>query len=125
MMSTPTTTVRNHDIGTPAMRRRAAKLFLAAALVVGSLLVLPAAASADAVVWPQAPCVAYANGGANFYSGSGTEVVTANGQVVLSCHLTLVRGTPVARPTSSAYGNCDLLELPSGRAELSCHYSLV
>jgi hypothetical protein len=97
-----------------------------AALVLGTvMLVLPATASADAYVWPGAPCVAYANGGANFYSGSGTDVITDNGDVVLTCHLNLVRGTPVAEPTSSTYGNCELLQLPSGRAELNCHYSLI
>ena len=60
--------------------------------------VLPATASADARVSPQTPCVAYANAGANFYSGSGTQVITENGDVVVTCHLTLVYGTPVSEP---------------------------
>ena len=105
---------------------RAAKFLMLAALVLGTvMLVLPATASADAHVSPGAPCVAYADGGARFYSGSGTDVITSNGDVVLTCHLSLVYGTPVAEPTSSTYGNCELLQLPSGRAKLSCHYALV
>jgi len=111
--------------GNVQIGRRAVKSFVVAALLVGSIMVaLPATASADARAWPQAPCVAYANGGANFYSGSGTEVVTANGSVALSCHLTLVYGTPVAQPTWTTYGNCRLLQVPSGQAELSCHFEL-
>jgi hypothetical protein len=107
------------------MRSRAVKFFLVTALLVASItLAIPATASADALAWTQAPCVAYANGGANFYAGSGTEVITPNGDVALSCHLTLVYGTPVAEPTSTTYGNCALLQLPSGKAELSCHYAL-
>jgi hypothetical protein len=83
--------------------------------------VLPAAASADARVSTQAPCVSYVGG--NFYSGSGTNVTTDTGSVVLTCHLTLVSGTPVSEPTRTTYGTCDTLQLPSGRAELNCHYS--
>ena len=101
-------------------------VFTLAAVVVGSImLVLPLTASADARVSPGVPCVAYADGGATKYEGSGTNVITANGDVALSCHLTLVSGTPVDQPTSTAYGNCELLELPSGHAQLRCHYSLL
>ena len=108
------------------MRSRAlVKLLTLAALVAGAImLALPAAASADALVQTQVSCVAFANGGANKYEGFGTNVITATGAVVLTCHLTLVFGTPVAEPTSTTYGNCELLQLPSGRAQLSCHYSL-
>jgi hypothetical protein len=119
-MSTSTTTLGNIDT-----TRRAAKFFLLAALVAGSLMLLrPATASADARVWTQVPCVAYANGGANFYSGSGTSVTTPNGDAVLTCHLTLVYGTPVEQPTSTTYGNTELLQLPSGSAVLTAHYQL-
>jgi hypothetical protein len=108
------------------MRSRGRLLTLAAAVIAGAtMLVLPATASADARVIPDTPCVAYANAGANFYSGSGTQVITNNGDVVLTCHLALVSGTPVSAPTWTTYGACDLLQLPSGRAELNCHYSLV
>jgi len=88
------------------------------------VLVLPATASADARVRTHVPCVAYANAGATFYSGSGTEVITDTGAVNTSCRLTLVFGTAVAQPTRTTYGNCELLELPSGTAQLSCHYAL-
>ena len=116
---------RTTTLGTVATAKNAAKFFLLAALAAGALMLLrPAAASADALVWPQAPCVAYANGGANFYSGSGTSVMTPNGGAVLTCHLTLVYGTPVERPTRTTYGNTELLQLPSGEAELTAHYQL-
>jgi hypothetical protein len=107
--------------------RNRANLFLLAALAAGAiLLVIPSMASADARVIPQTSCVAYANGGANFYSGSGTYVTTDTGDVELTCHLTLVYGNPVSEPTkTNAYGPCDLLQLPSGQAELNCHYSLL
>jgi len=110
----------------PATRGKATlTLFTLAAVVVGSImLILPLTASADALVSPGVPCVAYADGGAAKYEGSGTNVITANGDVALSCHLTLVFGTPVDRPTSTAYGNCELLQLPSGQAQLRCHYAL-
>ena len=99
-------------------------LMLFAALSTGTIaIVLPAAASADARVSTQVPCVSYVGG--NAYSGSGTSVINANGGATLTCHLTLVSGTPVSAATKTTYGNCDTLELPSGRAELSCHYSLV
>ena len=99
------------------------RLLMLAALITGTtMIVLPAAASADALVSTQVPCVSYAGGDA--YSGSGTSVITDDGQVTLTCHLTLVSGTPVSQATRTADGNCDTLELPSGRAELNCHYSL-
>jgi hypothetical protein len=109
------------------MRSRASLLTLATALIAGTMmLVLPATASADARVITETPCVAYANAGANFYSGSGTQVITDTADVVLTCHLKLVYGTPVSEPTrTNAYGPCDLLQLPSGQAELNCHYSLL
>jgi hypothetical protein len=111
--------------GEPGLRSRAVKLFMVVALVVGSIVVLlPATARADARVSTKVPCVAYANAGATKYEGSGTEVITPNGDVVLSCHLALVYGTPVPQPTSTTYGNCDLLQLPSGQANLGCHYQL-
>ena len=98
---------------------------MVAAVVLGSIvMLLPATASADARVSTQVPCVAYANAGETKYEGSGTQVITSNGDVVLSCHLALVFGTPAAQPTSTPYGNCDLLQLPSGRAQLSCRYQL-
>jgi hypothetical protein len=100
-------------------------LLIAALVAATAVLVVPAMARADARVSTNVPCVAYANGGATFYSGSGTEVVTNGGDVRTSCHLTLVSGTPVAQPTRTTYGNCELLQVPSGRAELSCHYALV
>ena len=107
------------------MRTRGKLLTLAAVIVGAVMVVLPATASADARVATQIPCVAYANGGANFYSGSGTEVITDTGDVVATCHLTLVYGTPVSTPTTSAYGAGQLLQLPSGKAQLTFHYSLV
>src|SRR5215217_5769225 len=100
------------------MRSRANFLLLAALVAGATILVLPATASADARVITQTSCDAYANSGANFYSGSGTVVTT--------CHLTLVYGTPVAEPTrTNPYGPCDILQLPSGHAEVNCHYSLL
>lgn len=100
------------------------RLLMLAALITGTIvIVLPAAASADARVSTQVPCVSYVGG--NAYSGSGTSVITDDGKVILTCHLTLVSGTPVSQATRTTYGNCDTLELPSGRAELNCHYSLL
>jgi hypothetical protein len=108
------------------MRKRANLLVLAGLVVGAVMLVLPATGSADARVTTQTPCVAFANGGTNFYSGSGTQVITDKGDATLTCHLTLVYGTPVSEPTkTNAYGPCDLLQLPSGLATLNCHYSLV
>jgi len=110
------------------MRSRAlVKLLTLAALVAGAImLALPAAASADALVQTQVSCVAFANGGANKYEGFGTNVITATGAVVLTCHLTLVSGAPVEQPTwtTQTGGNCELLQLPDGRAQLNCHYAL-
>ena len=100
------------------------RLLMLAALITGTIMiVLPAAASADARVSTQVPCVSYVGG--NGYSGSGTSVIADDGKVILTCHLTLVSGTPVSKATRSTNGNCDTLELPSGRAELNCHYWLV
>ena len=108
------------------MRTRATFLLLAALVAGATMLVLPATASADARVITQTSCVAYANAGTTFYSGSGTVVTTDKGDVVTTCHLTLVYGTPVAEPTrTNPYGPCELLQLPSGQAELNCHYSLL
>jgi hypothetical protein len=107
------------------MRNRVAKLVLLTTLVAGTIMLVPAVAAADARVTTQAPCVAYADAGTSFYSGSAINVITDNGGVVLSCHLTLVSGTPVAEPTRTTYGNCELLRLPSGKAELNCHYALI
>jgi hypothetical protein len=93
-------------------------------LVTGTAAIaLPATAGADARVSTQVPCVSYVGG--NEYSGSGTSVITDKGDAILTCHLTLVSGTPVAKPVRTAYGNCETLELPSGRAQLNCHYALV
>ena len=104
--------------------RNLGRLLMLAVLITGTIMiVLPAAANADARVSTQVPCVSYVGG--NAYSGSGTNVITANGKVILTCHLTLVSGTPVSEPTRTTYGNCDTLEVPSGRAELNCHYSLI
>ena len=104
--------------------RNPARLLTLAMLITGTILIaLPAAANADARVSTQVPCVSYAGG--NFYSGSGTYVIADSGNVNLSCHLMLVSGTPVTEPTRTTYGNCETLEVPSGRAELNCHYALV
>jgi hypothetical protein len=104
--------------------RTKGRLLMLATLVTGTTAVaLPATAGADARVAPQVPCVSSVGG--NAYSGSGTDVVTANGDVILTCHLTMVSGMPVSQPTRTTYGNCVTLQLPSGRAELNCHYALV
>jgi len=107
------------------MRNGIAKLVLLTTLVAGAIMLVPAVASGEARVMTQVPCVAYADAGTSFYSGSGTNVITDTGHVVLSCHLALVSGTAVAQPTRTTYGNCDLLRLPSGEAELNCHYALI
>lgn len=108
------------------MRKRIAKLALLTTLVAGAIMLVPAVASADARVMTRVPCVAYADAGTSFYSGSGTYVITDTGDVELSCHLTLQYGSSVAEPTrTNTYGTCDLLRLPSGQAELNCHYSLL
>ena len=101
-----------------------ARLLMLAALITGTIaIVLPATASAEARVATHVQCASYAGG--NAYSGSGTSVTTDGGDVTLTCQLTLVSGTPVVDATKTTYGNCDLLQLPSGRAQLSCHYSLL
>jgi hypothetical protein len=111
--------------GVEIRRRALANLLLIVGVVAAAMaLVLPATAGAGALVQTEVPCVAYADAGATFYSGSGTQVITDGGNVVTSCHLSLVSGTPVAQPTRTTYGNCELLRVPSGRAELSCHYAL-
>lgn len=100
------------------------RLLMLAALITGTIMiVLPAAASADSRVSTQVPCVSYVGG--NAYSGSGTSVINDDGTAILTCHLTLVSGNPVAKATRTTSGNCDTLQLPSGRAELNCHYSVV
>jgi hypothetical protein len=98
-------------------------LTVVAALVGAATLVLPATASAEA--WVSNPgngqdCGAWLAG--KVYSGTGTDVVTPKGRVSLTCHLTLVSGTAVDRPTTTTMGNCELLETPTGEARLSCHY---
>ena len=104
--------------------RSLGRLLMLATLITGTIMiVIPAAANADARVSTQVPCVSYAGG--NAYSGSGTDVITDGGKVILTCHLTLQSGTPVSEPTRTTYGNCETLELPSGQAQLNCHYSLV
>ena len=104
--------------------RSLGRLLMLATLITGTIvIVLPAAASADARVSPHVPCVSSVGG--NVYTGSGTNVIADSGNVILTCHLTLVSGTPVSEPTRTTYGNCDTLEVPSGRAEVNCHYSLL
>jgi hypothetical protein len=108
------------------MRRQAAvKLLMLGALVAGTIaLVLPATASADALVETQAPCVAFLVGG-NVYAGSGTSLVTATGLAVLTCHLRLVSGTLVAEATrTTTAGGCDVIETPSGLAIMTCFHQL-
>ena len=108
------------------MRRQVAvKLLMLGALVAGMIaLVLPARASADALVETQVPCVAFLAGG-NVYVGSGTSVVTAHGLAVLTCHLGLESGTPVAQATrTTTAGGCDVVETPSGFAILTCFHQL-
>ena len=108
------------------MRRQVAvKLLMLGALVAGMIaLVLPARASADALVETQVPCVAFLVGG-NVYAGSGTSVVTANGLAVLTCHLSLESGTPVARATrTTTAGGCDVIETPRGLAIMTCFHQL-
>jgi hypothetical protein len=105
------------------MKNLSRLLVLAALVTATIMIVLPAAASADSRVSTQVPCASYVGG--NAYSGSGTSVITDDGNVILTCHLTLVSGTAVSEATRTTYGNCETLELPSGRAEMSCHYSLL
>ncbi len=108
------------------MRRQAAvKHLMLGALVAETIaLALPAPASADALVETQVPCVAFPAGG-NVYAGSGTSVVTATGRAVLTCHLSLVSGTPVAEATrTTTTGGCDVIETPSGFAVMTCFHQL-
>jgi hypothetical protein len=108
------------------MRKQAAvNLLILGALVAGTIaLVLPVTASADALVETQVPCVAFLAGG-NVYEGSGTSVVTANGLAVLTCHLSLVSGTPVDRAArTTTAGGCDVIETPSGLAIMTCFHQL-
>ena len=105
------------------MRRQlVVNLSMFRALVGGAMMfVLPATASAQALVFNQGHglmCAFFLGG--NSYEGSGTEVVTPTGDFKLSCHLSLVSGTPVAQTTRSTVGDCELIETPSGRAIASC-----
>jgi hypothetical protein len=100
-------------------------LTVAAAVVGATALALPMAAGAEA--WVSNPgagqdCGAWIAG--KVYLGEGTRVITPNGHVNLSCHLTLVYGAPVAEPTTTTIGNCELLETPSSQGRLSCHYDI-
>jgi hypothetical protein len=106
-------------------RQAVVKLLMLGALVAGTItLVLPATASAGALVQTQVPCVAFLFGG-NVYEGSGTSVVTETGLAVLTCHLSLVSGTPVAEATrTTTAGGCDVIEMPSGRANMTCFHQL-
>jgi Na+-translocating ferredoxin:NAD+ oxidoreductase RnfD subunit len=106
------------------MRNRAmVKLATFAALVAAAItLALPATASAEALVFTQAPCAFFFGGKA--YAGSGTNVVTPAGLFVLTCHMSLVSGTPVDRATTTTVGNCEVVETPSGRANASCIFEL-
>ena len=108
------------------MRRQAAvNRLMLGALVAGTIaLVLPATASADALVQTQVPCVAFLAGG-NVYEGSGTSIVTPTGLAVLTCHLSLVSGTPAAQATrTTTAGGCDVIETPSGVAIMTCFHQL-
>jgi hypothetical protein len=107
------------------MRRQAAvKLLMLGALVAGTIAMVPATASADALVETQVPCVAFLAGG-NVYEGSGTSVVTATGLAVLTCHLSLVSGTSVAHATrTTTAGGCDVIETPNGLAIMTCFHQL-
>jgi len=101
-------------------------LWILAVLVVGSIaLVPPVTASADALVSNPGlgqDCAFFLGG--KVYRGSATEVITANGAVNLTCHLSLESGTAVDRPTTTQIGNCELLETPSGQARANCHFDL-
>jgi hypothetical protein len=109
------------------VRRRPVVQFLTLGVLVAAtiMLMLPTTASADALVDTQVPCFASSDGGANIYLGSGTSVVTPTGLAVLTCHLTLASGTPVAQATrTTTAGGCDLIEVPSGNATLTCRHQL-
>jgi hypothetical protein len=98
---------------------------IATLVTAAATLLLPATSSADALVSNQGHglnCAFFVAGKA--YSGSGTEVITPTGQGILQCHLSLVSGDPVERPTTTTIGNCELLEVPSGQAHASCRFQL-
>jgi hypothetical protein len=98
------------------------RLVLLAALVTAAIvLVVPATASADALVW-HTDCAFFVAG--KEYRGSGTEVITANGQGILQCHLSLASGSAVDRPTTTTIGSCELQEVPSGEARASCRFQV-
>ena len=100
-------------------RQVVVKCSMLAALVAGAVaLVLPATGSADALVNNRVPCDVFR--GANVYEGSGTNVVTPAGLFILTCHTSLVSGTPVAQTTKSTVGNCEIVEMPSGQANMRC-----
>ena len=47
------------------------------------------------------------------------------GLAVLTCHMSLVSGTPVAEATrTTTAGGCDVIETPSGRAIMTCFRQL-
>lgn len=99
------------------------RVVLFAALVTAAIvLVVPATASADALVWHTQDCAFSVAG--NEYTGSGIELITANGQGMLQCHLSLVSGSPVDRPTTTTIGNCELREVPGGEAHASCRFQV-
>jgi hypothetical protein len=103
-----------------------ARVWTAAAVAIGAIaLMLPAVAGADALVsnpGHEQDCAFFFGG--KVYRGAGTQVITDDGKVNLSCHLTLESGTPVQRPTTTQVGLCDVLETPGGKARASCHYEL-
>jgi hypothetical protein len=98
------------------------KLLMLTALVGATImLVLPATAGAQALVFNQGHglmCAFSLHG--NTYEGSGAEVTIPNGDSRLSCHLSLVAGTPVAQTTMSTVGLCEIIETPSGVAIARC-----
>ena len=122
-MSTHTTAASR---GIETGRRVTARFWMVAAVVIGSIaLLLPAVASADALVsnpGHEQDCAFFFGG--KVYRGSGTQVITDGGKVNLSCHLTLESGAPVDRPTTTQVGLCEVLETPGGTARASCHYQL-
>ena len=74
--------------------RSLGRLLMLATLITGAIvIVLPAVANADARVSTQVPCVSSVGG--NVYSGSGTNVITAGGGVILpgGSHLQFARTT--------------------------------
>jgi hypothetical protein len=104
-------------------KRTVVELSVRAALVAAAaMLLLPATASADgALVFNQGHGLeCQFSVGGNTYRGSGTQVVNPSGNVKLSCHLSLVSGTPVAHATKTTVGLCEVIETPSGQANASC-----